>query len=190
MKKYMILGVNMLDGYDHYRGTYRTEPSYIEELPEDHEVNVLFWWFMEKSGEDGIVSDKEKAIEMVETYRKLTPPQIFEVVRLLKVKERPPKKEEFLGYDISCGYGTSLLAWELDIVTKGKEKEKVLRQISPLTRLVKEHFKPLLNKNCLFNDSKTAQFCLDCMMALQDIRPGLFENEEMVFEVVGLSKVY
>jgi hypothetical protein len=179
----------MLDGYEHYKGTYRMNPGYIEELPEDSEVNQLFSWYMEVGGEFHIINDIEKAKKIFELYKNLTPPQIFEVVRLLEVNETPPGNEEFLGYDLSCGYFYSLLSWGLDIEIEGEEEDRLLKQISPLMDLVKKHFKPLLNKNCLFYDSETAKFCLECLMALQDIVPGLFENEEIIFEVIGLSKV-
>jgi hypothetical protein len=111
------------------------------------------------------------------------------VVRILEVNELPPENEEFLGFDLSCGCGCSLLSWGLDIDKEKEDEERLLKQISPLIRVVKKHFKPLLNKNSLFDDSETANFCLECLMALQDIVPGIFENEEMIFEVIGLSKV-
>jgi hypothetical protein len=189
MNRFLILGTNMLDGYDHYKGTYRMNPGYIEELSEDSEINQLFFWYMEVGDELGIISDIHKAKKIVELYKNLIPPQIFEVVRILEVNEPPPGNEEFLGFDLSCGYGCSLLSWGLDIDKEGEEEDRLHKQISPLIRLVKKHFKPLLNKNSLFDDSETAKFCLECLMALQDIVPGIFENEEMIFEVIGLSKV-
>lgn len=189
MNRFTILGTNMIDGYDHYKGTYRTSPDYIEKLPEDSEVNKFFSWYMEVGGEFHIINDIEKAKKIVELYKNLTPPQILEVIRILEVNETPPGNEEFLGYDLSCGYFYSLLSWGLDIELEGEEEDRLLKQISPLMDLVKKHFKPLLNKNCLFDDSETAKFCLGCLMALQDIVPGLFENEEVIFEVIGLSKV-
>ena len=190
MNRLLILGTNVIDGYDHYKGTYRTSPYYVEELPEDSEVNKLFFWYIGDGDELEIISDINKAKKIVELYRNLSPPQLFEVVRVLELNEIPPENEEFLGYDLSCGYYYSLLSWALDIENKGEEEDRVLKQISPLLNLVKKNFKPLLNKNCLFDDAETAKFCLECLMALQDIRPGLFENEEALFEVVGLSKVF
>lgn len=189
MNRFKILGTNMIKGYDHYKGTYRTSPDYIEELPEDSEINQLFSWYMEVGGELHIISDIEKAKKMVELYKNLTHPHILEVIRILEINEIPPGNEEFLGYDLSCGYGCSLLSWGLDIDNEVEEEDRLHKQISPLIRLVKKHFKPLLNKNSLFDDSETAKFCLECLMALQDIVPGIFENEEMIFEVIGLSKV-
>jgi hypothetical protein len=46
MNRFKILGTNMIEGYDYYKGTYRTSPDYIEKLPEDSEVNQLFSWYM------------------------------------------------------------------------------------------------------------------------------------------------
>ncbi len=189
MNRFLILGTNVIDGYDHYKGTYRTSPYYVEKLPEDSEINQLFLFYIGSDDELEIISDIDKAKKIVALYKDLSPPQIFEVVRVLEVDETPPGSEEFLGHDISCGYYRSLLSWGLDIENEGEEEDRLLKQILPLISLVEKHFKPLLNKNCLFDDSETAKFCLECLMALQDIVPGIFENEEMIFEVIGLSKV-
>jgi len=189
MNRFLIFGINMIDGYDHYKGTYRTSPYYVDELPEDSEANQIFLWYIGTGDELEFINDIDKAKKIVEVYKNLTPPQIFEVVRVLEVNESPPENEEFLGFDLSCGYFYSLLSWGLDIELEGEEEDRLLKQISPLMDLVKKHFKPLLNKNSLFDDSETAKFCLECLMALQDIVPGLFENEEVIFEVIGLSKV-
>jgi hypothetical protein len=64
-----------------------------------------------------------------------------------------------------------------------------LETLQPLLRLVREHFQPLLNANGLFADGATAEFCLACMMALQRVRPNLWENDDVVFDVVGLSLI-
>jgi hypothetical protein len=189
MNRFLILGTNIVEGYDQYKGTYRTSPYYVEEFPEESEINQLFLWYIGTDEELEIISDIEKAKKIVELYKNLTPPQIFDVVRVLEVNEPLPENEEFLGYDLSCGYYSSLLSWGLDIDNEGEEEDRLLKQISPLISLVKKHFKPLLNKNSLFDDSETAKFCLECLMALQDIVPGIFENEEVIFEVIGLSKV-
>ena len=47
--------------------------------------------------------------------------------------------------------------------------------------LVERHFKPLLNTNGLFDDYKTAKWCLDCMASIQTICPDWFESGENTF---------
>jgi hypothetical protein len=33
-----------------YRGTFRMSPAHFDSLPEDHEANMLFSWFIEEGG--------------------------------------------------------------------------------------------------------------------------------------------
>ena len=80
---------------------------------------------MEVGGEFHIINDIEKAKKIVELYKNLTPPQILEVIRILEVNETPPGNEEFLGYDLSCGYFYSLLSWGLDIELEGEEEDRL-----------------------------------------------------------------
>jgi hypothetical protein len=189
MDKFLILGTNIVEGYANYRGTYRTVPNYVNNQSEDSIVNKHFMWYLNEGDQLGIIKNLEKAKKMVGLYEKLNPPQKFEIVRILEDKEKQKNGEEFLGFDISSNYGYSLLSWNLDIGLKNYQNDEILQKIRPLVNLVREYFKPKLNRYSLFNDIDTAQFCLDCMMSLQKIRPGFWENEEVRFEIIGLSRI-
>ena len=189
MSKYLILGNNKVDGYDKYKGTYRTTPYYVDNECEDSEVNQHFFWYVDEIEQFGFLSNLEKTKKMVELYNKLASPIKFDLVRITESRHETRIEEEFLGFDLCDRYHYSLLSWNLDIGLKKYKNDKILKMIEPLINLVREYFKPVLNRYGLFDDIETAQFCLDCMMSLQDIRPGLWENEDFKFEVTGLSRI-
>lgn len=175
------------EGNPSYRGTYRAHPYYCDQFPESHEVNQVFLWFIEEGGELGVVHDMEKARNLVELYRKCTGEQ-FEVVEVTTERDPPFVGTDFLGFDLSCGFNNSLLWWGLDLQRQGHQMKDNERVLNPLLRLVEEFFRPKLNSNGLFADCDTAAFCLECMTALQKIRPGLFEGNGE-YEVVGVYKL-
>ena len=176
-----------------YRGTDRTAPFYNDKLDENHKVNQAFLWYCAEGGEFGIVSDLTKAEDLVNLYYQLTPPQYFEVVELTEKNQPPVTKGVFLGFDLSAGFNYSLLSWKLEFdqyIPAGLPENDLFFTLKPLLYLIKDFFQPKLNENGLFNDYDTAAFCLECMMTLQKLRPGLWENEDIEFEIVGLWKVY
>jgi hypothetical protein len=188
---FRILGGITKGQPQNYRGQSRTTPYYCEEMPHSNKVNQLFFWYCDEGGEDGTVHDLKKATELVEAYAKLDPPQFFEIVEITKNGEPAKTKSEFLGFDLSSG-GYSLLGWGLDFVfIKPHDviNDEILDLILPLLQLVQKHFQPELNKYGLFSEYKIAKFCLDCMISLQQIRPGLWENEDVKFEVIGVWEV-
>lgn len=187
----LILGCGACTESPVYRGTDRSVPHYVTGLSDDHPANKAFLWYIAEGGEDGIVHDLAKAQELVEAYRNLQPPQYFEVVEITVRNQPPITHSQLLGFDLSTGY-ESLLTTGLEIVKKPPEGTLVndpLLIIWPLLKLIKQYFQTKLNANGLFNDYTTAQFCLDCMLALQTIRPNLWENEQVKFEVYGLWEV-
>ncbi len=175
-----------------YRGTYRSTPHYVDNAGPEHEVNQLFRWYCDEGGDLGVVHELEKARKLVAAYSRLDPPQHLEIIEVTTDSREPEVGGEFLGYDLSAGFNYSLLSWGLEI---DREPPAELSRkdapwvLQPLLRLTKRYFQPQLNTNGLFEDYNTAQFCLDCMMALQKLRPGLWENEQVVFEIVGVWKV-
>lgn len=188
---FRILGQTTKGQPINYRGESRATPYYCEELGNSHRVNQLFFWYCDEGGEDGIVHNLKKALELVTAYAQLDPPQIFEIIEITKNSNQATTKSEFLGFDLSSG-GYSLLGWGLNFVfvqPHDISNDAKLVMILPLLQLIHNHFQPKLNVNALFNDYEAAKFCLDCMMALQQIRPGLWENEEINFEVIGVWKV-
>jgi hypothetical protein len=176
-----------------YQGTDKIPPHYVDGLPEEAEVNRLFLWYCEEGGESGLVHNLSAARQLVQAYHGLKPPEFFDI---LEVSIDPAHKSDgrFLGYDLSAGYVYSLLSWGLVLQREtGQPGESDGNgshfAIQPLLRLVEEHFGKKLNSYGLFDEHEDARFCLNTMMALQSIVPGLWENEEVTFDVVGLWRI-
>lgn len=175
-----------------YRGTERITPYHIDELGDEHKVNKAFLEYCSEGNEYGIVHNLTKAKELIEVYRQLDPPQHFEIVEVTADKYPPETQSKFLGFDLSSGYHYSLLSWGLDIDREPPDDMAIddkFLTLQPLLRLTKKYFQPRLNLSGLFEDYDTANFCLECMLAMQKIRPGLWENDEVKFEVIGLWEV-
>lgn len=175
-----------------YRGTDRTTPYYDDNVPIDHPANQAFFWYANsEDGEIGIVHDLARAQELVDIYKRLTPPQFFEIVEETLDAQPPFIGKTRLGYDISTVDGISLLSSGLDIDRTDIElaPDDTYWTLLPLLTLIKVHFQPLLNSNGLFDTYTDAELCLNSMMALQRFRPGLWENENVVFRVVCVWSV-
>jgi hypothetical protein len=169
-----------------YRGTFRPHPYYVDTLPDTHEVNQAFFWFLDEGGELGTVRDVKRAQKLVDAYRQLDPPQEFEIVEAIKPNKSPHYGEEFLGIDLSCGLNNSLLWCGLRLVGKGFGT----RKIHPRLQLIEEQFIPMLNDNGLFDDLEAASLCLSRMLDIQRLHPNLFESDERSdFETVALYRV-
>lgn len=185
-----------------YRGTYRGSPPYCEYLPEDSEYNQLAIWYWEVVEAFGVRDDLGKTSRLFKLLRDDLARAEFELIEAKRIGEKPRLEGLLLGYDLSWSFSISLLSWGLNlvgIVNETKDKRRLNRQmreelyvplaIRDLIALVEAHFKPMLNEHCLFSDVETAQFCLRSMMALQTLRPNLWEGENATFEVVALYKV-
>lgn len=183
-KKYLVKGGPVVGGNPQYRGIYRMSPTHAGEGSEYAKANESFFRSIEAQDEQYAVQDLQVLHELVHHYDNLNPSQKFEIIRVLESDEQPDNTEKFLGYDLGTTYHYSLLYFGLDFkeIQDGKA-------VSVLLKLIKEYFQPQLNQYGLFEDLSEAQFCLDCMMALQSFRPGLFENEEVIFEVIGVCLV-
>lgn len=176
-----------------YRGTFRGGPYYVEGLGDDHEVNKAFFWYADQEGEGLIVHDLDGARRLLEVYKKLEPPQYFEIVEIIRATTRPSQDSEFLGFDLTTGHfsllGTGL---ELRLVAPPGSEDKYeerFRFLRPLLRLIKEHFQPRLNAYGLFDEYEDASLCLECMMALQEYLPSLWGAKGLKFYVLGLRLV-
>ncbi len=184
----LILGFGTPKASPAYRGTCRATPHHVDSLGEDHPVNQAFLWYCEEGGEFGLVHDLAKARELVREYKKLQTPHHFEIIEVSSQRHYQSTRT-FLGFDLSAGYNYSLLYWGLDLGNV-KPSEPIADEkyvlIQPLLRLTQEFFQKRLNSNGMFDNYEDASFCLSCMMALQRIYPGLWENEKVTFEVVGL----
>src|SRR5262245_27019793 len=96
----LILGENFQWTDPTYRGTNRLHPVLIEEESESHEANRMWSWHIEEGGESGVVHDLEQSRRLVETYARLDPPQMFEILEATSGDDAPLVGTEFLGYDL------------------------------------------------------------------------------------------
>jgi len=130
---------------------------------------------------------------LVDAYASVEPPRQFEIVEITVDNLQPEAPvTEFLGFDLACGYHISLLSHGLDLcgpIDETWQEDELLFDLLPLIRLIEAHFQPQLNANCLFDDYQVACFCLEAMMAVQKVRPNLWEGGHCVFEVLGIWRV-
>src|SRR5439155_26446134 len=97
-----------------YRGTYRSHPTHCDALPDDHEINKLFFWFLEEGGELGVVHNLSKALRFAELLNSyFAGRQHFEVIEATEGDSTPESGGALLGFDLSAGYNNSLLWWGL-----------------------------------------------------------------------------
>ncbi len=184
---------NLINQNNRYRGIQRDPPFDVDYLEEKHPVNQAFRWYAEEDYVNGCTHNLEKASELILEYRSLDPPQYFELVEAIaNVKPVEVENKTFLGFDISAWYHFSLLSTDLvyrDHINFPPPECDIYWTIRPLIKLTFNYFRPHLNSNGLFDDLEVANDFLTCTMALQKIRPNLWENEEFVFNVVGLSVI-
>jgi hypothetical protein len=171
-----------------YRGTYRAHPTHCDEIPDDDEINKLFFWFLEEGGELGVVQDLSKALRFAELWNaRLREGSRLEVVEVVGVEAHPESGGEFIGFDLSAGYNNSLLATGLRQFFGVNQLAEPVRQ---LWDLVSRHYAPQLNGQGLFQTLEIASLCLRSMTALQDLSPNLFEGGNLrIFRPVGLYAV-
>lgn len=179
--------------YPHYRGTYRAHPTYSERLPEDSEINKLFFWFLEEGGELAVVHDLSKALRYAELLNDHPLPRRshFEVVEVTDGDEPPHVGGELLGFDVSSGYNNSLLWWWQPATQPGaiasverngdtSPSATIFPEpIRALSTLIKRFYTPRLNRNGLFQTPVSASECLRDMDALQQLCPNLYEGESL-----------
>ena len=174
--------------YRAYRGTYRRQPTYCNEVPEDHEINQLFFWFIEEGGELGVVRDLRKARRFAELWNAcLEDHDRFEVVEATDGDSVPTHGGMFLGFDLSSGYNNSLLVSGL---RQSPGIATLPEPVQELCRLLMRHYAPQLNSAGLFDGIEGATSCLESMSALQELSPNLFEGGELKdFHPVGVHVV-
>jgi len=172
--------------YSAYRGTWRAHPTYQDAFPRDHEINKLFFWFLEEGGERGVVHDLSKATRYTELLNQNPLPGYgqFEVVEV-DGNASAMEGVQQLGFDVSAGYNYSLLWWRLEPTLGTIRPPGPIRE---LMNLVHRFYAPLLNSHGLFESAETASQCLQSMDALQSLSPKLYEGEDLKanFQVVGL----
>jgi hypothetical protein len=173
--------------YPQYRGTYRAHPTYLDSASRDHEINQLFFWFLEEGGELGLVHDPPKALRYAELLNeRIDKSKPFEVVEVTKGNAPPLAGVEFLGFDLSAGYNNSLLWWwGLEPQMAGDAVPGPVREVG---NLIYRYYGPQRNQYGLFKELQVTSECLQSMDALQQLSPNLYEGENLKpsFEAVGL----
>ncbi len=187
MKLLVLDGPAYPGGDPNYRGTFRAVPSYCTQVPPDHELNRLFIWYIEEGGERGVVSDCVKACRFAELWNEQLGVPKFEVIEVTDGVIPPESKNRFIGFDLSAGYGYSLIgAGGL----REASSDDVSSEVKDLCELMSVHFKKLLNVHGLLQTYEDAYLCLRAMKALQRIQPNLFEGGNLSeFRVVGVHVV-
>jgi len=161
-------------------------PGHFDSLPEDHEFNKLFHWYLEEGGETGVVHDVSKAKKLANAANVNSGDEKFEVVEITDGNKASSIGGEFLGFDLSQGFCNSLL-WEGLKVERAQEDKP---SIQTLCQLLEEFFRPRLNQYGLFSDFQTASFCLKAKVALQSFHDSLFEGRDLnVFKVVSVYRI-
>jgi len=173
-----------------YRGTYRAHPTYCDALPNDHEINQLFFWFLQEGGELGVVGDLAKALRYVELLSQNPLPGCgrFEVVEVTSTDDPIQSGGNLLGFDHSAGYNNSLLWWGLE---PQPEMNTALEPIRELVGLAFRFYAPHLGPHGLFQTPQMASDCLRTMDALQQLSPNLYEGVPLKsnYRVVGIYLV-
>ena len=170
-----------------YRGTYRAHPTYHDGFPRDHEINNLFFWFLEEGGELGLVHDFSKAARYTELLNQnpLLGYRHFELVEATDGNPAAGEGRQQLGFDVSAGYNNSLLWWGLETTPSANGLSEPIRE---LMNLVHRFYAPQLNRHGLFETAEIASQCLRSMDALQSLSPNLYEGEDLEtsFQAAGL----
>jgi|SRR5215472_2143818 len=185
--------------YPHYRGTYRAHPTCCEGLPEDNEINKLFFWFLEEGGELAVVHDLNKALRYAKLLNDypLARRSHFEVVEVTGGDEPPHVGGELLGFDVSSGYNNSLLWWWQPATQPGATASvspsptTFPEPIQVLHNLIQRHYAPQLNRSGLFQRPVIASECLTAMDALQQLCPNFYEGGSLKdnFRATGIYLV-
>ena len=168
-----------------YRGTYRMHPRHFDNLPDEHEANVLFAWFIEEGGELGVVHDKEKARKLRDLCNSYGAERNYEVVEACEGGQLPSHGGELLGYDLSQGLNNSLLWWGL------KAKDTMPSDpVFVLASVVYAHFSQQLNRYGLFSEISAATECRQALIALQALRPNFIGGDDLgKFRATALYRI-
>ncbi len=185
--KMLVLGKSMTEHQlgGKYFGTYRIEPTYIEEAGPTSSVNELWRWYVNQIGDGGALSEShlEKARELIREYAKLG--KDFQLIELAP-DAHALCVGRFIGFDVSLHSGYSPLSWGLTF--HPRTAEHFNRGLpKPITLLIERYFQPKLNEYGLFQEFETATFLLDVIRALDEFSPGWFESYLDEFEVVAVG---
>jgi hypothetical protein len=167
-----------------YRGTDRRRPLYCDALPEDHEINQLFAWYLEET-ESGFLHDLAKACRYAALCNLHFPGKSFEVVEVADGEAKPSNAARLLGFDISLGGGGDSLIFL--VLLYGPAASLPKEPILLLSDLIRRYFCPKLNEFGLFRTFEDASHCRRAMIALQSFHPNHYEGGDLnLFTVTGV----
>jgi len=171
-----------------YRGTDRAHPTYCDALPESHEINRLFFWFLQAGGELGVVGDLNKALRFAELWNaQISGQGTFEVVEVTDGDASPESGGTLLGFDLSAGYNNSLLPCGLK---SGPKADAIPATVWDAWESIRRSYIPELNCNWLFQSADISSTCLQEMITIQDALPNFFEGGDLrSFQTTGLYRV-
>ncbi len=168
-----------------YRGTDRKVPTHCDAVPEDHEINQLFMWFLEETWPSGFIRDLAKARRYAALCNEYFPDRHFEVVEVTEGLETPSNATQLLGFDISLGGGGNSLIFQA--LLYGPAVTLPEQPIQLLSDLIRRYFCPKLNEYGLFRTFEDASHCRRAMIALQSFHPNLYEGGDLgLFTVAGV----
>ena len=176
------------EGYNPaYRGTYRAHPTYTKSVPDSHEVNLLFRWFLQEGGELGVLHDSERTFRFCKLLNATKTQGLFEVIEATQPTETAHLDGRFLGFDLSSGFNNSLLAAGLRV---SPISERLPPSVQEQLHALAGRFGPALNEYGLFPAVELAASCRTSMIALQDTSPNLFEGGDLhEFAPLGIHVV-
>jgi hypothetical protein len=170
-----------------YRGTERAHPTYCDSVPQEHELNRLFFWSVEEGGELGVVHDLGRAMRYAHLLNEHIKDQSFEVIEVVAGQAGPSSGVQFLGFDLSAHYNASLLEWGFK---SSPGLQSLPEPIHALCELLHRHYQPRLNESGLLQTYEDATCALRSMRALQALHDNLFEGTDLrEFTVTGVYRV-
>ena len=173
-----------------YRGTYRWQPPYIDELPMEAPVNQL--WMQET---ELMIGDYFTSLDQAERVQEIYAQAGFyyDLVIVGDKSWYPPTDTDslqFMGCDLSHVSDYSLLSWDLTFDKPAPnffhQRENPIYQ--PLLLLIQNYFRPLLNSYRLLPTVEDADFFLNVTSAMTEGFGAVWENVE--YGAFAVTKMY
>ena len=180
MNGYLLLDEPVLGSSNKaYRGVYRPEPKYIEELPVDSSVNQL--WMMETDLMIGFpLASLEEAQRVQSIYAESG---VYLDLVVVGEKDWSPveaNKHVYMGVDIAHVSSYSLLSWDLVFDRPSPEffHQREEPKYLALLILIQNYFHPLLNNFRLFSSLSDAELFLHVTEAMTNGFGSVWESVE------------
>ena len=186
--KYIIVGPPFDFANPMYRGTYRVEPPYWQQLPPESRYNTLALWYEAETERRGWAEDLEALEELMNLATRVVNRAGYDILAVgAEFEGHQPRR--FIGYDLSWRFRDSLLVGGLDFSFLQKIVDEFALSPPPadvrrLIRIVQNEFRPLLNRWGLFDERAHAEGCLRVLS--QAVRKYPHIAEQYDYEVTGL----